>query len=407
MPELYRRFRWLPGLLLSWAIMTAGCNRPAPAGGQPQSAKPSAPTSISVPEHREADDVARFLAGLPGKPGSPLIPLEETDAWKEHKRLLDQAWEAADGKLVAGLSEFQKTELDHPELRNATVFYPFSGPDALTATACFPHNSTYILVALEPAGTLPSLRQMDKKDLAGYLPAMRQTMESILGRSFFITREMDREFRGQVTDGLLLPIIHVLVRQHFTIEGFRYIRLDDSGRIIDRDPHYKASTVYGNKGLELQYRSDIDQSQHTMYYFSVNLSDKRLRINKPFLAYAAGLNGTATLLKATSYMTHHPEFSVIRDLILEHSGAILQDDSGIPYHFFQSPLWKVQLYGQYVQPYGSFKWLLQKDLQKAYEQPGVKPLPLRIGYGYGKVASNLLLARRIKQVAAARPTDSY
>jgi hypothetical protein len=54
----------------------------------------------------------------------------------------------------------------------------------------------------------------------------------------------------------------------------------------------------------------------------------------------------------------------------------------------------VQLYGAYVRPYGSFRWLEQADLRNAYLQSGVRSLNFRIGYGYGRVPSNLLLARK-------------
>jgi hypothetical protein len=126
---------------------------------------------------------------------------------------------------------------------------------------------------------------------------------------------------------------------------------------------------------------------------SVNLSDSRLRENQPFLGFLSSVQGSTTFLKATSYMTHKPEFSIIRDQVLAKSIAVLQDDSGIPYHFFAAP-WHVQLYGTYDHPYGSFKWLQQPDLRKAYGTPGTKPLEFRIGYGYSKAPSNLLLARR-------------
>jgi hypothetical protein len=93
-------------------------------------------------------------------------------------------------------------------------------------------------------------------------------------------------------------------------------------------------------------------------------------------------------------MLHKPEFSTIRERLLSGSLAILQDDSGIPYHFFDAARWRVQLYGEYVRPYGSFSWLEQPDLRKAYLTLGPKPLDFRIGYGYGRIASNLLLAIR-------------
>jgi len=56
-------------------------------------------------------------------------------------------------------------------------------------------------VGLEPAGTLPDPGQLARKDLGRTLAAVRNTVHSELHRSFFITRQMDSQFRGQVTDG--------------------------------------------------------------------------------------------------------------------------------------------------------------------------------------------------------------
>jgi hypothetical protein len=215
-----------------------------------------------------------------------------------------------------------------------------------------------------------------------------------MSRSFFITRQMDRQFRGQVTDGLFLPILELLARSNHTILGFRYVRLDDDGHIVERSAGYKAPGRIGNKGVEIDFVRDADQSVHKLLYFSVNLSDKSLRENQPFLTFLAGLKETVTLFKATSYMVHKEEFSIVRDGALSISAAVLQDDSGIPYRFFAVPPWTVQLYGSYVRPFGSFRWLEQADLRKAYLSSAPKPLNFRIGYGYSKIPSNLLLARK-------------
>ena len=114
----------------------------------------------------------------------------------------------------------------------------------------------------------------------------RETMASELGRSFFITHQMDTQFRGQVTDGLLQPILQLLVRTGNRVVGFRYVRLDDNGKVIDREANYHAPGRFGNKGIEIEFQSSRDQSIHTLYYFTVNLSDERLRENKPFQTYS-------------------------------------------------------------------------------------------------------------------------
>jgi hypothetical protein len=358
-------------------------------------------TSKGVPHSRDGDDVGRFIAGLPGTAGSPFAELEATAAWKEHRRRLDEVWHKAETPLMSGIAEFGKQELTGSTLSNSSVFYPFSGPDVLTVILCFPHSPTYVMVGLEPAGTLPTRAQLEKKELPEYLSQIRNTVASELYRSFFVTRQMDRQFRGQVTDGLLVPILHLLVRTHNTVLGFRYVRLDEQGRVVDRPASYKAPGLIGNKGIEVEFRRDADQSIDQLYYFSVNLCDERLSENKPFLSYVAHLKGSTTLLKATSYMTHRADFAIIRDEILTNSAAILQDDSGIPYRYFQPGIWKIALYGDYRRPYGSFRWLEQPDLRKAYESGAVKPLSLHMGYGYSRISSNLLLARQSNPLSAA------
>jgi hypothetical protein len=348
----------------------------------------------SPPHDRYADDVGRFMAGLPARPGSPFASLQDEAAWATHRRDLDRAWSKVEDERLPEMRAFQKAELGVHPAAVSPVFYPFSGPDALTVTVLFPESPLYVMVGLEPAGTVPEARHLERKDLEKYLAETRSTLASELNRSFFITHQMDREFRGQVTDGLCLPILELLVRSHHTILGFRYVRLDDDGLIVQRAAGYHAPGVIGNKGVEIEFLSESDRSVHKLFYFSVNLSNQRLQENRPFLSFLSTLEGCTTFLKATSYMIHRPEFSTIRERVLSESEAVLQDDSGVPYHFFRSPDWRVQLFGEYVRPYGSFRWLAQPDLRNAYLTQEPRPLPFRIGYGFKRIPSNLLFAIR-------------
>ena len=388
------RRRLLALCILTLALLFSGCSAPRQVVAA-ESLPKEQPRDL-VPHSREANDVARFLAGMPGTPGSPYAALEKNEVWKQHRRIVDADWQGAERDQLPGLRKFQADELSAPSLQNATVFYPFSGPDSLTATLYFPHNPLYVMVALEPAGTLPTARQIAAKQTPAYLSAVRATMASELGRSFFITRQMDHQFRGQVTDGLLVPIMQLLVRSGHTIVGFRYVRLDETGQVIDRGRDYHASTRYGNKGVEIEFQNDADSSVHHLFYFSVNLSNDRMRENTPFQLYLSRLTGTVSMLKATSYMPHNAGFSMIVDALLRNSDAILQDDSGLSYKKFATDQWKVQLYGDYNQPYGSFRWMEQSDLREAYKTTGPKPLPMHVGYGYKRITSNLQLAMRRK-----------
>jgi len=205
---------------------------------------------------------------------------------------------------------------------------------------------------------------------------------------------MDKELRGQVTDGILMPLLHLLVRTNHTIAGIRYVRVDDDGKIVERPALYKTEAKYANRGVEIEFQSGLNAPPQKVYYFSLNVDDPHLGPNKGFQAFLGRVKDTLTFLKATSYMTHRDEFSIIRNQIVAASALVIQDDSGIPYKFFAPDQWSVKLYGAYDKPYGSFRYLQQKDLREAFQKNSPKPLPFHIGYGYRRIESNVEIAIR-------------
>jgi len=97
-----------------------------------------------------------------------------------------------------------------------------------------------------------------------------------------------------------------------------------------------------------------------------------------------------TFLKSASYLMHHPFFGAIRKRILAMSYAILQDDSAVPYRYYDREAWDVTLYGRYDGPIKLFADDFEPELYDAYRStPGIKPLDFRFGYA---PASDLLLA---------------
>lgn len=388
-------------LMVAVAAGMSGCRRTGGVTGGTEPVR-AGQDSKRLPACRDADDVGRFLAGLPGRPGSPFLELEQEGAWQAHRAELDKQWRRIEAGALPALRAFYREELRPRGAGAGCVFYPFSGPDVLFVTALFPDSPFYVLAALEPPGSLPGPEEILKRGLETYLAGVRASVESELRRSFFITREMDRQFRGQLTDGLLPAIVHLLVRTGHSIEGYRLVRINDEGQVVERLPdEIPPPGRSPNRGLELEFRRDGEGAVRKLFYFAVNLSDARLKRNAPFLRFLAGLGRPTTYLKATSYMPHHTDFSIFRQQVLGLSSAILQDDSGIPYRFFDSEVWEIHLYGHYERPYGSFRWLEQPDLRKAYSSLGSKPLGFHLGYGFARIPSNLLLAVR-RQAQGAR-----
>ena len=372
------------------ALLSCGGPEKKAAAAPPERKEPK---TIDVPRSREADDAARFLAGMPGMEGSPFTALEKEPVWVDHGKKFDQLWSIFEKQRLPGMKEFQATDLMGKEIEGATAFYPFSGPDILTAAMFFPKHKTYLMSALEPPGTVPTLAKIQKRPLAEQLALHRRTLDDLLQLSFFVTRAMDRELRGQVTDGLMTPIIIELARTHNKILGHCYFRLDDNGDLVERDTD--PGKAMKNKGVAIEFQREGESGTHKLIYISLNLSDESLGPNQPYQKFVARLKPVVTFLKSTSYMTHADNFKIIRDTILENSTAIVQDDTGIPYRFFTPDKWQVTLYGGYVKPIRVFSWRMQKDLKVAYDgSQGLKDLPFAMGYGSKSAKSNLQVARR-------------
>jgi len=345
---------------------------------------------------RDADDSARFLAGLPGREGSTYKALESDRAWVRHASEMNDLWERFDKVRKPAMRKFAQRELKDETIDKRVIFYPFSGADALTMLTFFPEHSTFVMAALEPPGLVPKPADFQAGELGNELPEIAGTLQSLLQKSFFVTKEMDRQLRGQVTDGVTDPILILLARSGYQIIGHTYVQLSDAGRITARVPGPQRSAFGLNRGIALEIESPAGK-RSVLIYLSLNLDDRHMKDNRAFRSYIASLGPIVTMLKATSYMLHSPQFTRIRDLVLQRSGLIVQDDSGIPWRFLTSGSWQVQLYGDYVHPYGeSFKFRTQPDLREAYEahKDTVKPLEFRLGYGAGRVTSNLQVARR-------------
>jgi hypothetical protein len=77
---------------------------------------------------------------------------------------------------------------------------------------------------------------------------------------------------------------------------------------------------------------------------------------------------------------------------LHNSKVIVQDDSGIPYRFFDPAKWSLRYFGPYLRPVDTFKEYPQPDLLKAYTENVHEPLPFAFGYQWHPGCSSLLVA---------------
>ena len=135
--------------------------------------------------------------------------------------------------------------------------------------------------------------------------------------------------------------------------------------------------------------------QNDPYLSRGGLFAKGLKTRTDLVAYLNGIDIKSTYLKSASYLMHRPTFSIIRNLILNKSQHLLQDDSGIPIKYFDSNIWDLTYYGNYSYPIPLFKERHQEDLKEVYlNKDKTKPLPFGIGYQFRRGTSNLMRASK-------------
>src|SRR4029077_8230364 len=163
----------------------------------------------------DANDTARLLAGMQTSPPSPVLALTKGQAWQHHANRLNAIFAQVESRQLARIRTWSRMKLNAP---SPVLFYMFSGPDFLYASAFFPNPSPYVMSGLEPAGPIPDLTKLSRESLAHGLRNIEESLSSILTYSFFQTIDMRRTLVAGPLPGTL-PILYVfLARSGKTIQ---------------------------------------------------------------------------------------------------------------------------------------------------------------------------------------------
>lgn len=330
-----------------------------------------------------ADATAKFLAGMPIS-GTALASRANHVAWAEHSAEFDKAWSQLEQRQLAKIRAWAPQFLGESHESDDPMFYMFSGPDFLYANAFFPYASTYILCGIEPVGALPDINKIPPQALPFALANLRKTLESVLSWSFFITKNMKSDLNQTQLNGTL-PVLYVfLARAGYTINSVEFVGLDRAGNFT--------MLGKGTPGVKIAFSSE-DGHPQTLYYFSSDLSDSGVQANPGFMKFCEAQRRGLTLLKAASYLMHGGNFGRVRDFLLNRSSVILQDDSGIPYRFFDPNHWTLRHCGRYVGPIEIFKQHAQPNMAAAFARSMPAPLDFGFGYQWQANRSSLVIAR--------------
>ncbi len=343
------------------------------------------------------NELAKMIAGIKEEQAKVLGNAFSDPAFKAHSASWNKKWLQFDITRMVKLQAFRNNEIAVNVGKTKTVFYPFSGPDILYGYTFFPDADQYILMGLEPVGTRPLYDEPkeERDSLQKYFAKINTSLYAILQFSFFRTASMSVDLKNEKLDGTLHLLMLFLARTGNTICDVQPVVIDTMGEVKHIASFIKLKTVKSsNKGIEIKFTS-VDKKNKTLYYYSTNLADGGLKHNKGLLKYLNNIGEFNTYLKGASYLMHKDYFSVVRNFILKQSRHVVQDDSGIAFHYFEKEgNWEYKFYGSYMHPIPMFSDFYQADLDSLYKVKGSKDIGFGIGYNFKDRNSNFMIATR-------------
>jgi hypothetical protein len=339
----------------------------------------------TVARSSDATDAARYLAGLPVADSSSLSSLTRDPRWQAHAAAMNAAFAQLEQRQLSNIRVWRSDMI--PAGGSKTCLYYFSGPDFLYADAFFPDCTTYVLGGLESVDPMPDLLTVQPGSLLSTLQNIQISLNTILQFSFFKTKDMREDFqRGQLKG--VLPIIFVfLARTGKDISAVEYVSLTSSGAVVS-----------GNQGpthgVRINFSDPASGAEKVLYFFTADLSDDGVKKNVGVLRFAEQFAPANSFLKAASYLMHEGHFASIRSSILNTSGLVLEDDSGIPIRYFTPDKWTLRFFGTYTGPIELFKNFFQSDLRQYYQASAPKTLTFSFGYQWNRHNSTLILGVR-------------
>lgn len=369
----------------AWSAAQATPATPVPIAGGPVAGPKEGP----APSYQDITDL------IAGNPMDPTVAAKFVNpgGWQDYQADIGQIWNRFEQKSLKPMRAWAGRELGFPESVAGTVFYPFSGPDVINMLTFFPQAQTYLMLALEPVGTLPVFRPGENEP---FFQGLEEALRELLQFNFFFTKRMEKNLVKKELDGVLPVLLFFLGREQVKVQEITFWRMGPDGSISAKPAvPGEQLTGPGIDGVKIVFRRQEGAPEQTLYYFRFNLLNTYWRQHPQFVKFLETFAPFQTFVKAASYLMFKPRFGDIRQFILAHSQLVLQTDEGIPLKYIDAAAWDRRFFGKYTCPIKLFSNCQQPDLAQIYQNGvQVQPLPFGIGYHHRRQASNLLLARK-------------
>jgi hypothetical protein len=324
-------------------------------------------------------------------------PAWNVNSIKAFSKETDEKYKQMCSNRLEKLASWHTTNMKEAGVDDSSyAFYPFSGGDFIHLSWLYPNATDYFMVAREEVGTYPTIQSMNDSDVMTYLKGVDLVLRDIYSKSYFITKNMITDIHTENrVDGMLPILLWGVAKNNLEIISIEFFNVDSLGNTL-------TTTDKKYNGVVLSLKDKENNKRKSLTYLSADISDKGFATYPGIQRYLEKQvpQGCNSFVKSASYLMHYGSFNGIRNLVLNKSNCLVQDDTGIPFKYFDQTLWNVHLYGEYEIPVKDFSSnLFQNDLNAAYKDSTFYkgPINFSLGYHWGSGNQNQMFSYKKTQ----------
>jgi hypothetical protein len=225
-------------------------------------------------------------------------------------------------------------ELKDPAGRCQTLLHPFGGTDFLSAFLMFPACDGYVLVGSEPVGQMPTFTEATASQVAAMAGEVQRSFPEVFAQdSGAHGRAQSPSARLGALRLMLVQLAHLDAR---IVHASRF-DLASNGRPLEAIPIRGGNARPAALSLTFEVPGGRPQS---LVYLPADLDDASMR-RRPGVWTFLKLQAPFTTLLAPAGELGGDRATILRELVLDQSRAILQDRPAIPEHLLGRRRWTI------------------------------------------------------------------
>lgn len=356
----------------------------------------------TVPEPDPAlNRTARYLAGL-YEPDPETGSISTGAAYERHRIRMKELMASFEANHASAIRSWKNKNYSTENID--LILYMFSGVDLLNVSLWYPEADTYLMVSLEDPGGRIDILKMSEDQRTRALDGLYGSIATLSRYNYLMTRTMRWQLSNNPVRGVIGPLLAQLALQEREILSLERLKLNEKGQLVESGSISKyippgqlqrsqRRADFAPEAIRIRFIEKDTRKPKQLIFLRLWISDELLIQNTRTLLFFDQLPEFAYMLKSASYYMHRLQSEKLGRFLAGRAVSGNQDDSGIPYRYFDR---KVDLYGRYIQAARLGDQPFHPDqpgLKAAYDAQKNQPLPFVYGYGKIQGMSNLQIIR--------------